>query len=135
MTAQPHDGAVGDARKRTQSEDVGDVESLRDEIAMHVTAFAAGRIDGAQAIDGLRAMVARDRAAQRAAALREAADEIPCRHLELPDTLWKRLRAAEEQAARRLELLGAVVSYDAANQSDLPLALLTSLRAEVRAPR
>ena len=54
-----------------------------------------------------------------------------CRHTELPDTLWTRLRVAEEQAARRLELLRAVVSYDTANQSDLPLPLLDSLRAEV----
>jgi hypothetical protein len=58
-----------------------------------------------------------------------------CRHLELPDTLWARLRVAEEQAARRLELLRAVVSYDTANQSDLPLALLSLLRTEVGAPR
>jgi hypothetical protein len=62
-------------------------------------------------------------------------DAGTCRHLELPDTLWQRLRVAEEQAARRLELLRAVVSYDTANQSDLPLSLLTSLRAEVGAPR
>ena len=58
-----------------------------------------------------------------------------CRHAELPDTMWPRLRRAEEAAERRLELLRAVVSYDTANQSDLPLPLLTSLRAEVGAPR
>lgn len=62
-------------------------------------------------------------------------DAGTCRHLELPDTLWQRLRVAEEQAAHRLELLRAVVAYDTANQSDLPLALLASLRAEVGAPR
>jgi hypothetical protein len=60
-------------------------------------------------------------------------DAGTCRHLELPDTLWKRLRDAEEQAAHRLELLRSVVSYDTANQSDLPLPLLTALRAEVGA--
>lgn len=36
---------------------------------------------------------------------------------------------------RRLELLRTVVSYDNANQSDLPLGLLDSIRAEVGAPR
>lgn len=35
------------------------------------------------------------------------------------------------RADRRLELLRAVVAYDAANQSDLPLGLLDALRAEV----
>jgi hypothetical protein len=66
---------------------------------------------------------------------REAAAEAGCRHAELPDTMWPRLRAAEEAAERRLTLLRTVIAYDDANQSDLPLPLLDGIRAETGGPR
>lgn len=54
-----------------------------------------------------------------------------CRHMESADTMWPRLREAEESASRRLVLLAVIARYDAVNQSDLPLALLDAIRAEV----
>lgn len=61
--------------------------------------------------------------------------KTPCRHAELPDTLWPRLRHAEDAGERRLALLRQVVGYDNANQSDLPLGLLDAIRTEVGGPR
>jgi hypothetical protein len=58
--------------------------------------------------------------------------EAGCRHAELPDALWTRLRAAEAAAARRLELLRAVVSFVDVNNGDLPLGLLDQLRTETQ---
>lgn len=48
--------------------------------------------------------------------------------------LWslnEHLAEIASAAKYRLELLQAVASYDAVNQSDLPLPLLDSIRAEV----
>lgn len=51
------------------------------------------------------------------------------------DTEEEREVVVARIAKRRLDLLRAVVSYDNANQSDLPLGLLNSIRAEVGGPR
>ena len=55
-----------------------------------------------------------------------------CRHAELPDTAWRRLRLAEESAAYRLALVKSVVAFVDANLSDLPLTLLEEMRAEAQ---
>lgn len=58
-------------------------------------------------------------------------EDQACRHMEAPDTMWLRLRIAEETAAYRLALLRSVIAFVDTNHADLPLTLLEEMRKEV----
>lgn len=60
------------------------------------------------------------------------AGERSRRHREAPDTMWLRLRVAEESAAYRLALVKSVIAFVDANNGDLPLTLLEEMRAEAQ---